>query len=55
MFEIVFKDETESINIDIRPDEEELWGISFVDSSNTYVSQFPEKITDLHLCVHIYS
>ena len=47
MFEIVFKEETESINIDICPDEEEL--------CNTYVRQFLEKITDLHLCMHIYS
>ena len=43
MFNIVFEEESEYINIEIHPDEEELWGISFVDSSNTFVSCFLNK------------
>ena len=43
MFNPMFEEESEYINIDIRPDEEELWDISFVDSSNTFVSCFLNK------------
>ena len=43
MFNLMFEEESECININIRPDEQELWDISFVDSSNTFVSCFLNK------------
>ena len=38
MFKIMFEEESECINIEIGPVEKKLWDISFMDSSNTFVS-----------------